>query len=923
MVFGSDGCPHYCECRRVHRRSPHSVPSDHRPSLAYRTRLYRARYRLLPAPQGRLSQLGFLSTLIHKLLGLLFFAFKPSILILFSTLAHLLYGQAANPSVEGSSQPLSPGVEAADGHSPGVILLYCPGGAICIRLTDTAPSTIPLSTYRYYCYAKSPPNSSAGPEVTAPNILDGKIVQFTLGGDPVSRGSAASPAGGGSGQKPARKRGSMFGLHRKDLHLHHFFQRHQNSPQQLRFSPPVVSGSGAAEAEDSAGSGCGSPRVAMPGRHYPGLASSSSSSGFHHLGVTATHARRESFLYRMDDHRDLLAGSTCRPVSRASSIASGDPQHNDDLVTPFAQLLASLRNVRANLIAISNLPPSADDTKFSTMPRRPPLHNTPLPPPVVDCAHQTLEELDWCLTTLEAIQIHRSVSEMASSKFRKLLNKELSHFAESSKSGTQISRYLVSTYMDDRGDEDLIINNESQDREHRKHNSVPSDPSTSASGKCASPQISLFNKAKTAAMSRISGVRKLHKLPNSHTGPPPEYGVECQKEIAVYMQRLNDWGVNIFRIHELSKQHSLTAVTYTLLKDRGLLKHFEIPPSTLVTYLMNLEHHYKDNPYHNQIHGADVAQSIHVLVSSPALQGVFSDLEVLAAIFSAAIHDVDHPGFTNQYLINSSSELAIMYNDESVLEQHHLAVAFKLLQDPSCDFLVGLTKKQRQAFRKIVIAMVLATDMSKHMSLLADLKTMVEAKKVSGSSAVNLDKYNDRIQVLQSMIHLADLSNPTKPIELYRQWNERILEEYWRQGDREKEQGLQVSPMCDRGNVTIEKSQVGFIDYIVHPLFETWADLVYPDAQTILDQLEENRQWYLARIPESERSTDEHNGHDDNVSRRESGPEVNHAHSERCMLAQDDGNSSVCCSIGTPGEDERVLGDRRPLIESSTHPTDV
>lgn len=93
------------------------------------------------------------------------------------------------------------------------------------------------------------------------------------------------------------------------------------------------------------------------------------------------------------------------------------------------------------------------------------------------------------------------------------------------------------------------------------------------------------------------------------------------------------------------------------------------------------------------------------------------------------------------------SELAIMYNDESVLEQHHLAVAFKLLQDSHCDFLAAFSKKQRQTFRKIVIEMVLATDMSKHMTLLADLKTMVEAKKVSGSSVVTLDKYNDRIQV--------------------------------------------------------------------------------------------------------------------------------------------------------------------------------
>jgi len=148
-----------------------------------------------------------------------------------------------------------------------------------------------------------------------------------------------------------------------------------------------------------------------------------------------------------------------------------------------------------------------------------------------------------------------------------------------------------------------------------------------------------------------------------------------------------------------------------------------------------------------------------------------------------------------------------------------------------------------------VIDMVLSTDMSKHMTLLADLKTMVETKKVAGSGVLLLDKYNDRIQVLQNMLHLADLSNPTKPIDLYRQWTSRIMEEYWQQGDRERQLGLEVSPMCDRNNATVEKSQVGFIDYIVHPLWETWADLVYPDAQGMLDQLEENREWYSSRIP--------------------------------------------------------------------------
>lgn len=57
--------------------------------------------------------------------------------------------------------------------------------------------------------------------------------------------------------------------------------------------------------------------------------------------------------------------------------------------------------------------------------------------------------------------------------------------------------------------------------------------------------------------------------------------------------------------------------------------------------------------------------------------------------------------------------------------------------------------------------------------------------------------------------------------------------------------------MCDKHTASVEKSQVGFIDYIVHPLWETWADLVHPDAQDILDTLEDNRNWYQSMIPQS------------------------------------------------------------------------
>ncbi|XP_063604035.1 3',5'-cyclic-AMP phosphodiesterase-like isoform X1 [Penaeus indicus] len=602
--------------------------------------------------------------------------------------------------------------------------------------------------------------------------------------------------------------------------------------------------------------------------------------------------RRESFLYRSDSDFEMSPKS----MSRNSSIASEGsrvmlatlsesrganddrPIHGEDLiVTPFAQILASLRSVRNNYINLTNV--STTKSRRSSAAAG---CSTPQPKSFTygdetytKVALETLEELDWCLDQLETIQTHRSVSDMASSKFKRMLNKELSHFSESSKSGNQISEYICTTFLDQQQELDIpSLRVDDGERPKRKERNLSSGPSSAvvpeASVVAALPSTTTTTTSdigsvvattgiKDVSMSQIQGVKKPLLHANSFSGERlPKYGVDTrqEEELGKILEDIDKWGIDIYRIAELSNRKPLTTITYTIFMERDLLKTFKIPPKTFITFMMTLEDHYlKDVPYHNSLHAADVTQSTHVLLNSPALESVFTSLEILAAIFAAAIHDVDHPGLTNQYLINSSSELALMYNDESVLENHHLAVAFKLLQNEDCDIFANLGKKQRQTLRKMVIDMVLATDMSKHMSLLADLKTMVETKKVAGSGVLLLDNYTDRIQVLQNMVHCADLSNPTKPLELYRHWVSSIMEEFFQQGDREREQGMDISPMCDRHSATIEKSQVGFIDYIVHPLWETWADLVHPDAQDILDTLEENRDWYQRMIPISPSSS--------------------------------------------------------------------
>ncbi|XP_055910037.1 cAMP-specific 3',5'-cyclic phosphodiesterase isoform X5 [Eupeodes corollae] len=612
--------------------------------------------------------------------------------------------------------------------------------------------------------------------------------------------------------------------------LHDMLKRHGRSPLSPRISFPgsetdlfgfdVENGQGARSPLEG-----GSPSAGLVLQNLP--------------------QRRESFLYRSDSDFEMSPKS----MSRNSSIASErfkeqeasnliERSHGEDLiVTPFAQILASLRSVRNNLLSLTNV----QATNKSRRPT-PPSNANRVQLVQGDeqynrLATDTIEELDWCLDQLDTIQTHRSVSDMASLKFKRMLNKELSHFSESSRSGNQISEYICSTFLDKQQEFDLPS---LRVEENTEQHVVPYPRARSPRG---------------PPMSQISGVKRPLSHTNSFTGERlPTFGVETPHENALgtHLGDLDTWGIDIFRIGDLSVHRPLTCVAYTIFQSRELLTSLMIPPKTFLNFMTTLEDHYvKDNPFHNSLHAADVTQSTNVLLNTPALEGVFTPLEIGGALFAACIHDVDHPGLTNQFLVNSSSELALMYNDESVLENHHLAVAFKLLQNTGCDIFCNMQKKQRQTLRKMVIDIVLSTDMSKHMSLLADLKTMVETKKVAGSGVLLLDNYTDRIQVLENLVHCADLSNPTKPLALYKRWVELLMEEFFLQGDKERENGMDISPMCDRHNATIEKSQVGFIDYIVHPLWETWADLVHPDAQDILDTLEENRDYYQSAIPPS------------------------------------------------------------------------
>ena len=171
-----------------------------------------------------------------------------------------------------------------------------------------------------------------------------------------------------------------------------------------------------------------------------------------------------------------------------------------------------------------------------------------------------------------------------------------------------------------------------------------------------------------------------------------------------FFQHVNDWNFDLFGFssscrgsplkflgdisHFLSCLLKHVCVTflmagYHLLNQYGCCHKYKIPPSLLETLLGHLEvgYHRNGNPYHNNLHATDVLQTTHWLISQTGVKDRLSDLEIFALLFSAIIHDYQHTGTTNNFHIQSNSSLAIMYNDRSVLENHHVAAFFRCATD--------------------------------------------------------------------------------------------------------------------------------------------------------------------------------------------------------------------------------------------------
>eukprot|EP01105_Mastigella_eilhardi_P003894 TRINITY_DN1507_c0_g1_i7.p1 TRINITY_DN1507_c0_g1~~TRINITY_DN1507_c0_g1_i7.p1 ORF type:complete len:284 (+),score=65.67 TRINITY_DN1507_c0_g1_i7:191-1042(+) len=272
----------------------------------------------------------------------------------------------------------------------------------------------------------------------------------------------------------------------------------------------------------------------------------------------------------------------------------------------------------------------------------------------------------------------------------------------------------------------------------------------------------------------------------------------------------------------------------------GLPDLLPVLETPLQLYLVAVEKHYPDsNPYHNKLHACEMTQALHWFLQQCDQVLQLSPLEKFSTLFAGVVHDLGHPGLNNHFLCATRSKLSLTYNDISVLENWHASQAFELLLSrPEFNFTANFPEDMYQEFRALVVQLVLATDMAKHVEILGMWRSSTVAH-------VDLSDATSRLLALKLLTKCADLANVARPWLLCHEWADRVVAEFRVQGDKEVAAGIPVSPFMGRDADNIAKMQIAFTQFVANPLYES-VHKVMPLPEAMQHLAMNLRMWNLA-----------------------------------------------------------------------------
>ncbi|KAF1554208.1 Calcium/calmodulin-dependent 3',5'-cyclic nucleotide phosphodiesterase 1C, partial [Eudyptula minor] len=291
-------------------------------------------------------------------------------------------------------------------------------------------------------------------------------------------------------------------------------------------------------------------------------------------------------------------------------------------------------------------------------------------------------------------------------------------------------------------------------------------------------------------------VERMYRRTSNMVGlsyPPAVIGV---------LKNVDKWSFDVFALNDASGDHALKFIFYELLTRYDLINRFKIPISALVSFVEALEVGYSKhkNPYHNLMHAADVTQTVHYLLFKTGV-----------AVRSKAVPPKD-----NSFHLSEEDKSHALDGDADL---HPISAA------KPAELAYIETYRELKEFRALVIEMVLATDMSCHFQQIKAMK-----------NALQQPEGIDKPKALSLLLHTADISHPAKAWDLHHRWTMSLLEEFFRQGDKEAELGLPFSPLCDRKSTMVAQSQIGFIDFIVEPTFTVLTDMTEKIVTPLIDE---------------------------------------------------------------------------------------
>jgi len=283
----------------------------------------------------------------------------------------------------------------------------------------------------------------------------------------------------------------------------------------------------------------------------------------------------------------------------------------------------------------------------------------------------------------------------------------------------------------------------------------------------------------------------------------------------------------------LQSDEQLMAHAIDVFEERGLFSRFSIPMNTFVNFINAIKAGYNmDSPYHNHYHAFDVMHVCYLLVTKCRADEYLESFNILSILVAALGHDLGHDGYNNAFHSATCSELAVTYNGVSILENYSAAYLFRILRKEENNIFARLSSEEMTKMRSRLIDLILDTDAKNHFVLMTRFKHGLEMKQLSRG-------------LLSSMVlHVSDVSNPTRPGAISRKWAYAVEEEFFRQGDKEKELTIPRSPFMDREFEDLPKMQGAFIDALVFPVFKLLADFLPLVTENCIKPLQINRAFW-------------------------------------------------------------------------------